>query len=193
MKVIWARCLVPHAEKCKYISPVQFGNRKGRTALDALLLKIITMDLLRLFRLNGALLNNDAVACYDRMMLALSSLHLQSLGLPELAATCSVKLNKRMKHHVRTSAGESVEHYQHTEDYMKAGEGQGKTSSPLNWLFQSSTFLKSLENQCSGLYLASVDKKYVSACVAEGYVDDCDAGTADQRTQQSNTPDIITE
>eukprot|EP00957_Ditylum_brightwellii_P102760 7831129-Ditylum_brightwellii.AAC.2 len=79
MKVIWVRCLVPQAEKCNYISPVQFGNQKGRTALDALLLKITTMDLLRLFRLNGALLNNYGVACYDRMIPALSSLRLQSL------------------------------------------------------------------------------------------------------------------
>eukprot|EP00957_Ditylum_brightwellii_P045596 3457856-Ditylum_brightwellii.AAC.1 len=99
MKVIWTRRLVPQAEKWKYISPVQFRNQKGRTALDTLLLKITTMDLLWLFRLNGALLNNDAVACYDRMIPALSSLHLQSLGLPELAATCSVQLNKRMRHH----------------------------------------------------------------------------------------------
>eukprot|EP00957_Ditylum_brightwellii_P034124 2586810-Ditylum_brightwellii.AAC.1 len=76
MKVIWVRRLVPQAEKCNYISPVQFGNQKGRTALDALLLKITTMDLFRLFRLNGALLNNDAVACYDRMVPALLSLHL---------------------------------------------------------------------------------------------------------------------
>eukprot|EP00957_Ditylum_brightwellii_P140019 10669071-Ditylum_brightwellii.AAC.1 len=66
--------------------------------------------------------------------------------LPQSAATCSVQLNKRMRHHVRTSAGESVESYQHTEDYMKAGKGQGKTSSPLSWLFQSSTLLKSLED-----------------------------------------------
>eukprot|EP00957_Ditylum_brightwellii_P102759 7831129-Ditylum_brightwellii.AAC.1 len=76
---------------------------------------------------------------------------------------------------------------------MKAGEKQGKTSSPSNWLFQSSTLLKSLEDQRSGLYLTSVDEKYVSAHVAEGYVDDCNAGTADQQTQQSDTPDFITQ
>eukprot|EP00957_Ditylum_brightwellii_P135385 10323103-Ditylum_brightwellii.AAC.1 len=39
MKVIWSRRLVPMAEKTQLISPVQFGNRKGCTALDALLLK----------------------------------------------------------------------------------------------------------------------------------------------------------
>eukprot|EP00957_Ditylum_brightwellii_P014448 1088130-Ditylum_brightwellii.AAC.1 len=61
---------------------------------------------------------------------ALSSLHLQSHGLPESAAKCSVQLNKRLKHYVCTSAGESTEHYQHSEDYMKGGENQGKISSP---------------------------------------------------------------
>eukprot|EP00957_Ditylum_brightwellii_P169968 12937618-Ditylum_brightwellii.AAC.1 len=67
MKVIWNCRLVPIAEESDYLSDVQFGNCKGRTSLDALLLKIVTMDCLRLYQLNGALLNNDAVACYDRM------------------------------------------------------------------------------------------------------------------------------
>eukprot|EP00957_Ditylum_brightwellii_P023555 1777949-Ditylum_brightwellii.AAC.1 len=64
---------------------------------------------------------------------------------------------------------------------------------PPNCLFQSLTLLKSLEKQCTDLYLTSIDKKYVPKRVAEGYVDDCDAGTAYQRTQQMDTPDIITE
>eukprot|EP00957_Ditylum_brightwellii_P134186 10230428-Ditylum_brightwellii.AAC.2 len=167
MKVIWARRLVPKTEETNYLSRVQFGNRKGRTALDALLLKITTMDSLRLFRLNGTLLNNDVVVCYYRMIPAVSSLHLQSLGLPESATICSIKINKQMKHYVCTNAGESTEFYQHLEDYMKGGEGQGKTSSPPNWLFQSSTLLKSLEEQCDGLHLTSVDRKFESKQVAE--------------------------
>eukprot|EP00957_Ditylum_brightwellii_P194037 14777650-Ditylum_brightwellii.AAC.2 len=63
------------------------------------------MDCLRLFRLNGAILNNDATACYDRIIPELSSLHLQSLGLPKKAAKCSVLLIHDMKHHVKTQAG----------------------------------------------------------------------------------------
>eukprot|EP00957_Ditylum_brightwellii_P152811 11632106-Ditylum_brightwellii.AAC.2 len=62
MKVIWNRRLVPTAEKTHLISPVQFGDRKGHTALDALLLKVVTMDCFCLFCLNGAILNNDATA-----------------------------------------------------------------------------------------------------------------------------------
>eukprot|EP00957_Ditylum_brightwellii_P096069 7319474-Ditylum_brightwellii.AAC.1 len=141
------------------------------------------MDSLQLFRLNRALLNNIAVVCYDRMISDVSSLHLQSLGLPESAAICSVKINKQMKRYVQTNTGKSTNFYQHSEAYMKGWEGQGKTSSPPNWLFQSSMLLKSLEEQCKGLYLTNVDGKYESKR-AEGYVDDCNAVTADQKTQK---------
>eukprot|EP00957_Ditylum_brightwellii_P118071 9004722-Ditylum_brightwellii.AAC.1 len=68
MKIIWNKRLVLAAESSNFLSPVQFSNRKGKTSLDALLLKITTMDCLRLFRLNGAVLNNNAMACYDRMI-----------------------------------------------------------------------------------------------------------------------------
>eukprot|EP00957_Ditylum_brightwellii_P103509 7886698-Ditylum_brightwellii.AAC.1 len=65
MKVIWNRCLVPVVEKTVMLSPVQFGNQQGCTALDVLLLKAVTMDCLQLYCLNGAISNNDATACYD--------------------------------------------------------------------------------------------------------------------------------
>eukprot|EP00957_Ditylum_brightwellii_P139288 10615169-Ditylum_brightwellii.AAC.1 len=44
LKIIWNHWLVPTADKTNFLSPVQFGNSKGRTALDALLMKIVTMD-----------------------------------------------------------------------------------------------------------------------------------------------------
>eukprot|EP00957_Ditylum_brightwellii_P158566 12069572-Ditylum_brightwellii.AAC.1 len=104
MKVIWNRRLVPVAEKTQLISPVQFWNRKGCTTLDALLLKAVTMDCFCLFSLNGAIPNSDATACYDRMIPEVTSIHIQSLGLPEEAVKCSVLLNHNMRHHVKTTA-----------------------------------------------------------------------------------------
>eukprot|EP00957_Ditylum_brightwellii_P001866 143353-Ditylum_brightwellii.AAC.1 len=68
MKVIWNRQLVPTAKKTHLISLVQFGNCKGCTALDALLLKVVTRDCFCLFCLNRAILNNNAMACYDKMI-----------------------------------------------------------------------------------------------------------------------------
>eukprot|EP00957_Ditylum_brightwellii_P042872 3245283-Ditylum_brightwellii.AAC.1 len=167
MKVIWNRRLVLVAEKSGMLSPVQFGNRQGCIALDALLLKVVTMDCFCLFRLNGALLNNNATACYDCMILELYSIHLQSLGLLDNAAKCSVLLNHNMKHHVKTKAGVTMEYYTHKANNKKFGEGQGKTSPPSNWLFQSLTLLNALHLLCKGIFLFSVCKKFVERRVDE--------------------------
>eukprot|EP00957_Ditylum_brightwellii_P141487 10778624-Ditylum_brightwellii.AAC.1 len=169
------------------LSPVQFGNRKGWTALDALLLKVVTMDCLHLFRLNGTILNNDATACYDQMILKISSLHVQSLGLPDNATKCSVLLNHNMKHYVKTNTGITKEFYKHEPTNKKFGKGQGKTSSLSNWLFQSSTLLNALHYLCVGIYLFGVCQKFVEKRVAEAYVDDADCTYVDQSNQENET------
>eukprot|EP00957_Ditylum_brightwellii_P003214 244903-Ditylum_brightwellii.AAC.1 len=156
MKIIWNKSLVPTVESSNLLSPVQFGNRKGKTSLGALLLKIITMGCLRLFRLNSAVLNNDAMACYDQMIPEVTALHLQSLGLPSEATKCSVLLNHNMTHCIKTSKGVSNDHYKHTSEYRKFGEGQGKASSLSNWMFQSSTILNALHALVSGIFLISI-------------------------------------
>eukprot|EP00957_Ditylum_brightwellii_P209311 15361170-Ditylum_brightwellii.AAC.1 len=49
LKIIWNHRLVPVAKKKKFLSPVQFCNRKGCTALDALHLTIKTMGCIWIF------------------------------------------------------------------------------------------------------------------------------------------------
>eukprot|EP00957_Ditylum_brightwellii_P197044 15011625-Ditylum_brightwellii.AAC.1 len=93
MKVIWNRQLVPAAVKSELVHLIQFGNKKGCMVLDALLLMVITMNTMQLIRLNGAILNNDAVACYNRMICEVTALHLQSLDLPDSTTKCIVQLN----------------------------------------------------------------------------------------------------
>eukprot|EP00957_Ditylum_brightwellii_P068607 5208864-Ditylum_brightwellii.AAC.1 len=135
MKVIWNRRQVPVAEKTQFLSLVQFGNRKGQTALDALLLKVVMVDCICLFQLTGSILNNDASACYDQMIPEVSSVHLQSLGLPDNTTKYSVLINKNMKRSIKTATGVTKDTYQHTSEYPLQGEGQDKSLSPSNWLF----------------------------------------------------------
>eukprot|EP00957_Ditylum_brightwellii_P124376 9479712-Ditylum_brightwellii.AAC.1 len=83
-----------------------------------------------------------------------------------------------MRHHIKTKAGNSKESYGHTLCYSKFGEGQGKASSPSNWLFTICTLLSALHGLCKGINLHSVGKKFKSQCVADAYVDDTDAVTS---------------
>eukprot|EP00957_Ditylum_brightwellii_P119143 9088387-Ditylum_brightwellii.AAC.1 len=93
-------------------------------ALDALLLKVVTMDCFHLVSLNRAILKNNAMACYDCVIPDLTSIHLQRLGLPEEAVKCSVLLNHNMRHHVNMTEDVSREHYRHKLGNKKYGEGE---------------------------------------------------------------------
>eukprot|EP00957_Ditylum_brightwellii_P011231 850026-Ditylum_brightwellii.AAC.1 len=114
------------------------------------------------------------MACYNRMIPAVTALHLQSLGLLCAATKCSVLLNHNMTHYVKTSKGISNNHYNHTLEYGKFGEGQGKASSLSNWLFQSSTILNALHALVSSIFLISICQKFIAKRTAEAYVDDAD-------------------
>eukprot|EP00957_Ditylum_brightwellii_P208918 15359540-Ditylum_brightwellii.AAC.1 len=144
LKIIWNHMLEPVVDKTNFLSPVQFRNRNGKTALHALLLKIVTMDCFCLYRLSCVILSNNAAACYNCMIPEMTSIYLQASGMPKNAIETSILLNHNAKHHIKTKAGITEEHYQSTHDCPFFGEGEGKGSSPSNWLFQVSTLLVAL-------------------------------------------------
>eukprot|EP00957_Ditylum_brightwellii_P116868 8914755-Ditylum_brightwellii.AAC.1 len=93
-----------------------------------------------------------------------------------------------MKHHVKTTARISEEFYQHSSQTPKFGEGQGKASSPSNWLFLNSTLLAALHVLCTGISLTSICTKYKIKWTAESYVDDTDVTTMDGHGISPSSP-----
>eukprot|EP00957_Ditylum_brightwellii_P160690 12233657-Ditylum_brightwellii.AAC.1 len=149
------------------------------------------MDCIRLYSLNGAILNNDAAACYNRMILELTAVHLQALGLPDNATTTSVKLNQKAKHHIKTTAGVTDTFYQSMPDCPSFGEGQSKGSSPSNWLFTVSTLLAALHQLYTGIKLFSVFQNKKAERVADAYVDDTGNTYVDKEKQMEETSESI--
>eukprot|EP00957_Ditylum_brightwellii_P072602 5517295-Ditylum_brightwellii.AAC.1 len=106
------------------------------------------------------------------MIPELTAVHLQALGLPNNATTTSVKLNQKAKHHIKTTADVTDTFYQSTPDCSSFGEGQGKGSSPSNWLFTVSTLLAALHQLCTGVKLFTVFWNKKAERVADAYFDD---------------------
>eukprot|EP00957_Ditylum_brightwellii_P090687 6907259-Ditylum_brightwellii.AAC.1 len=103
----------------------------------------------------------------------------------------SVKLNQNAKHHIKTTAGMTDTFYQSTPDCPSFGKGQGKGSSPSNWLFTVSTLLSALHNPYTGVKLFSVCRSKKAERVADAYVDDTGNTYVNEEKQLDETPKSI--
>ena len=54
-----------YAEQEDLLAWEQYGSWKKKSAIDQLLNKRLTFDLMRQFRKDGAMVSNDAKSCYD--------------------------------------------------------------------------------------------------------------------------------
>ena len=82
MRLIWGKELMRWAESHHAINKNQYGGRKGIQAQSEALNKTLTMDVMRYYAEPASIIDNDAQACYDRILIVLLSYSLLRLGLP---------------------------------------------------------------------------------------------------------------
>jgi hypothetical protein len=61
-----------NAEKHGILHKAQFGSRKGKMAISAVLLKWLSYDIIRQSQMDACMFDNDASACYDHMIPSIS-------------------------------------------------------------------------------------------------------------------------
>ena len=62
------RHLIANAEQHNMVPMNNSGGRKGRSAIDVVMLKYFTLGIMHMQRRNCALTDCDAKACYDRIL-----------------------------------------------------------------------------------------------------------------------------
>ena len=82
--------------------PEQLKNQPDYQCISAVLLKVVTFDLMRLTRAAGTIFNNNTKACYDRIMPFLSLLFYQHFGLLAEVADFLLHFLHAAEYHVRT-------------------------------------------------------------------------------------------
>ena len=108
-KILWSRKMMWEVEKKRLISDGQWGNRSGRSPCDVALTKELHYELLNTTLKEYASMENDAKACYNRMVPNLILLVSRSLGMSKEVCQTVGKTFKRTAHHVMTKAGESTQ------------------------------------------------------------------------------------
>jgi hypothetical protein len=132
---ILGRMTLAHAELTGSLAKEQYGSRKGRKAIDQAIHKRLTYDILRQFRAPGALCSNDAKSCYDRIVHSVAMLAYQRLGIPSPPVQCMLHTIQNMKHHIRTTFGDSTFTMSNDGSLVPyQGALQGNGASPATWV-----------------------------------------------------------
>ena len=178
-KVIYARRMMSHAEKCGEISDDQYGGRKQRQATSVILNKCMYYAISKQTLKTAAYMDDDAKACYDRVIPQLSEIESQKWGLTYKAANLATRIIQSQRFYVRTGFGVSDTYYSYEKSNPIFGVGQGLGWSGPMWLNTSDTINKVINKKCGGMRFESFDKSEVVEKKNDMFVDDTASGVTE--------------
>ncbi|KAI2494260.1 hypothetical protein MHU86_20278 [Fragilaria crotonensis] len=130
----WGHRLVRRACELKLLNSGQHGSVPRRTTMDPIMLTQLTTDLCRILKHDLARFDNDASACFDRIIVALGMLAARRCGMPKNAIQVHADALHFMQYTVKTIYGISADNYHGTGFEPLFGTGQGSGASPSVWL-----------------------------------------------------------
>jgi hypothetical protein len=78
--------MMDNAEKHNLLHPDQFGSRKGKMSISAVLPKGVSYNVIRQTRMDAIVFDKDASACYDRIIPSMAAIASRCAGMPRAAA-----------------------------------------------------------------------------------------------------------
>ena len=183
MKLQWGKRLVRRASKHMLLNTGQFGSVPGRTTLEPIMLTQLTNDNCRILRRSLARFDNDASACFDRIIIPLAMLAARRCGMSEDAIRIHAETLEKMKYSVKTQFGTSLESYEGTKTEPLFGTGQGSGASPAAWLSLVVLIMNTMDRIVSErVRFESPDSVMKHTRLIDAFVDDTslsftDAGT----------------
>ena len=153
------------------LKPESYGSTPGKTAVVAVLQKIVSTDQLRIKRRAGEIFDCDASGCYDCILPPLASVHLQALGMDQSIGTFIAHFMFLAKRHVRTSDGISKKSIRTTKRKVLHGICQGNGGGPVIWLSHLTIMLVAISMVCAGFFTFCVQMLQKITTVGTGYVD----------------------
>ena len=135
------------------------GGVPGRSAdLVALINEFIT-ETHRLTFHNLVILQDDAKACFYRIINNHSTLHSRTLKIPDKVCKIHSITLRNIKYRVQTALGIASCHYQNTPKAPSHGSGQGAGSLCTEWVFISVPMMETLEQLKKGCIIMSPNKQ----------------------------------
>ena len=129
---------------------------------------------------NHARFDNDASACYDRIIVALGMLAARRCGMPDEAVQTHADCLRLMKYAVKTVHGISEHNYKGTPFEPLFGTGQGSGASPSVWLSLVVILMNTLDRMIpERMEFRSPDSQMRHSRLIDAFVDDTSLGYTD--------------
>ena len=186
LKYLIGRKLMQHMNKNDLHDPETFGSRTGKTAPEAIVNLQLLFDHNRIWNIPTAILFNDAIGCYDRIVPTICELAMRARGCPKGIAKCHTLTQKGMKHRIRIATGVSEGVIKFSEDNLTikknnkiltiqgktGGIGQGGGAGPLSWIAVIDIMLEAYRKLCPGAVAKDPMMLYTICYWLISYVDD---------------------
>jgi hypothetical protein len=169
---IFFRELDQHCEDNYLINKGVYGCRPNRRAIDPVFVDVTQTEMAMVTRKPLVKFNNDATACFDRILVHLLNLCLRSFGMPKKLTKILGELLRVARYAIKTGIGISKETYQHSDESPAFGSGQGSGASAQGWGKLVSVLFDIHDMYGHGCKYADPWKLYSSIIGMLGFVDD---------------------
>jgi hypothetical protein len=123
------------AAREKTVPIEQAGVQPVRSAIELAASRVIAYETSRPQKLQGAVLYNEAKACYDRVIENLSNLTQLREGLPIQIAQLHAQTFHTTKYRIKHRMGIGSKTHSHLQPSPVYEVGQGSTNAPARWGF----------------------------------------------------------
>jgi hypothetical protein len=133
---------------------------------------VMTHEICRLQKMNGAIMYNDAKACFDRIIENISNITCMREGLSPKIASLHAQTLQGIRYHIKTQHGcdEAFNRHMHPDPFL--GSGQGTGDSMARWGFLSDALIRAYNKQARSSKLTSPISNLVMQTNIQAFIDD---------------------
>jgi hypothetical protein len=175
----------------KTLHPSQWVQ-PGRQYSDVVVLRELTLAVAKLTKTPFEGFENNASACYDRIVMNIVGAVFQHMGVPEGPLCLQEQNLLRVVHYLKMGFGTSTTSYTSDALFRIYGVGQGSKAGPVTWAAVSSILFEAQEILCTGIRFQNPSRSIAHHRNSDGMVDDTTGYHGRQPVWIRNSPSIST-
>jgi hypothetical protein len=169
------------------LHPSQWAQ-PGRQCADVVVMRELTLAMAHMLKIELGGFENDAAACYDRILMNMTGTAFERMGVPEGPLRLQDEVVLNVIRFLKTGFGITNDSYTSDDLYRIYGVGQGSKAGPVSWARVSSILFQAQELLGHGVKFDCPERIIYHARHSDGFVDETMGYFCDQSAWLSQPP-----